>query len=160
LIFVTVGTQLPFERLVRVVDAWAGRSGRKDVVAQIGPSEFLPANINYQSFVSPVEFAQHLADAELIISHAGMGTILSAMRHGKPILVMPRQAQFNEQRNDHQLATARRFKELGRIMVAMDERELALKLDELKDLQASPRIGPFATEQLLARVRDFINGQA
>lgn len=156
MIFLTVGTQFPFDRLVRAVDEWAGASGRDDVVAQIGPTRFVPRYIRYQSFISPSEFAQHVSSAELIVSHAGMGTILNALGFGKPILVMPRQAKFNEHRNDHQLATARRFKEFGRILVAMDEREIAGQLDSMRDLNPSARIGPFASVELLEGVRKFI----
>jgi exopolysaccharide biosynthesis glucuronosyltransferase PssE len=155
-IFVAVGTQLPFDRLVRTVDEWAGRTGRADVVAQVGPAEYTPHHIRYASFMPPVEFSQHMAEADLIISHAGMGTILSALGLGKPILVLPRQAKLNEHRNDHQLATARRFKELGRIMVAMDEKELMTQLQTLDSIGPSARIGPYATDELLSRVRQFI----
>jgi len=155
-IFVTVGTQLPFDRLIRVVDEWVGRSGRTDVFAQIGPGKYVPKHVAYESFISPPQFTRNCEAAELIISHAGMGTILNALGMGKPILVMPRQAKFNEHRNDHQLATARRFKEVGRIMVAMDERELASQLDSLEQVSISERIGPYASPELLQRVREFI----
>jgi UDP-N-acetylglucosamine transferase subunit ALG13 len=151
-----VGTQLPFDRLVRVVDEWAGRTGRTDVVAQVGPGKFVPQYIQAQPYISPPQFARNVDEAELIISHAGMGTILNALGVGKPILVLPRLAKLGEHRNDHQLATARRFKELGRIMVAMDEADMSAQLDALEGLSFSHRIGPYASEELLNRVRSFI----
>lgn len=160
MIFVTVGTQLPFDRLIRVIDDWAGRSKRTDVVAQAGPGKFVARHISQQQFITPAQFARNVADAKVIISHAGMGTILNALGSGKPILVMPRLARFGEHRNDHQLATARRFKELGRIMVAMDEIELAAKLESLEALGGGERIGPYASEQLLGCVQRFIQGHA
>lgn len=156
MIFVTVGTQFPFDRLVRVVDEWAGRVGRRDVVAQIGPSDFAPKHLKYQEFVSPVEFADYMNSASLVISHAGMGTILSALGLGKPILVMPRLARYNEHRNDHQLATARRLHALGRIPVAMDEQQMSAQLDALTSLSAGERIAPYANDELLMCVRRFI----
>lgn len=156
MIFVTVGTQLPFDRLVRAVDEWAGRVGRRDVVAQIGDSEFKPVHIRYQQHVTPREFSQHVADAECIVSHAGMGTILSALGTGTPLLVMPRRAALGEHRNDHQLATARRIREMGRIMVAMEDAELPGLLDGLRTFEAGQRISPHASEQLQSTVRAFI----
>lgn len=158
MIFVTVGTQLPFDRLVRVVDEWAGRSGRADVVAQVGPGLYVPRHIRHQAFISPPEFSRNIEAAKLIVSHAGMGTILNALGLGKPILVMPRRANLGEHRNDHQLATARRFKELGRIMVAMDEVEMAAQLDSLEGISIGERISPYASDQLLKCVRNFIEG--
>ena len=156
MIFVTVGTQLPFDRLIHAVDAWAGRSGRRDIFAQIGPSELRPQHIEYRPFLSPADFTRNFAGAELVIAHAGMGSILSAMSQGKPILVMPRRASLNEHRNDHQLATARRFKEMGHILVAMDEHELDAQLSRLESMPAASRIGLYASPELLSVVRTFL----
>ena len=158
MIFVTVGTQLPFDRLVAAVDAWAGRTGRRDVFAQIGPSELKPRFVEYRDFVSPADFSRRFADAELVISHAGMGSILTAMNLGKPILVMPRSASLHEHRNDHQLGTARRFKELGRFPVAMDVAELDAELSRLESIPTASRIGPYASSELLTAVRTFVAG--
>ena len=69
--------------------------------------------------------------ADAIVAHAGMGTILTALELGKPLLVLPRRASLGEHRNEHQLATARRFADTGRLAVAFDESELAQRLDEL-----------------------------
>lgn len=160
MIFVTVGTQLPFDRLICAVDAWAGRTGRRDILAQIGPSELRPQFIEYRPFFSPTEFTRHFASAELVIAHAGMGSILSAMSQGKPILVMPRRASLNEHRNDHQLATARRFKEMGRILVAMDAHELDAQLSRLENIPAASRIGLYASSELLATIRAFLLGES
>ena len=59
-IFVAVGTQLPFDRLIAAVDAWAGRTGRQDVLAQIGPSKLCPQFIEHRAFFSPAEFSRHV----------------------------------------------------------------------------------------------------
>ncbi len=155
-IFLTVGTQLPFDRLVRALDEWAGRAGRTDVVAQTGPTQYAPRHLRHQAFVAPSEFARLTSEAELVVSHAGMGTILSALGTGTPILVMPRLASLGEHRNDHQLATARRLQELGRIRVAMNETELAALLDVTDTVSGGKRIGPYASDQLLARLQRFI----
>jgi UDP-N-acetylglucosamine transferase subunit ALG13 len=159
-IFVTVGTQLPFDRLVRTIDAWAGRTGRRDVFAQMGPSELRPQFIAYQPFLSPMEFSRHFDAAELVIAHAGMGSIISAMSQGKRILVMPRRAGLHEHRNDHQFATARRFKESGRILVAMDEQELDAELTRLDTIPTASQIGAYASPELLTTVRDFVSSPA
>jgi UDP-N-acetylglucosamine transferase subunit ALG13 len=156
-IFVTVGTQLPFDRLVSVVDAWAGRTSRRDVLAQIGPSNLRPQFIEYRPFFSPAEFSQHFAAAELVIAHAGMGSIIGAMSQGKPILVMPRSASLHEHRNDHQISTARRFREMERILVAMDEQELDAQLNQLENIPIAAPTGLYASPELLDAVRIFVS---
>lgn len=157
MIFVTVGTQLPFDRLISTVDAWAGRTGRGDVLAQIGPTQLQPQFIEYRAFLSPPEFSRYFASADLVIAHAGMGSIISAMTQGKPILVMPRSARLNEHRNDHQMSTAQRFREMGRILVAMDENELESQLNRIESIPTASRTGPHASPELLATVRAFIS---
>ena len=114
MIFVTVGTDGPFDRLIATVDRWAGENGRTDVVAQIGRSTLQPRFVEAHRFLDPPRFSEYFASAEFVIAHAGMGTILSALRYGKPLIVMPRRASLGEQRNEHQLATARRLQELGK----------------------------------------------
>ena len=118
MIFVTVGGQLPFDRLIRAVDRWASDDRRDDVFAQIGRTAFRPGSIRYTSFLVPSDFRRCLDEADYVISHAGIGTILSALERGKPLLVVPRQARFGESVNDHQVATARHFAERGMVAVA------------------------------------------
>lgn len=155
MIFVTVGTELPFDRLVRVVDAWAREHGRTDVFAQIGHAASRPTFISFAEFLEPPEFNRFFARASVIVAHAGMGTILSALRFEKPLLVMPRRAALGEQRNDHQIATARRLLELGKIHVALDEQELAQRLATVEQLSVRGTTGPFASGSLLAAVHGF-----
>lgn len=156
MIFVTVGTDLPFDRLVRVVDQWAQANGRKDVFAQIGETSWQPSYIPFSKFLQPVEFSQRFAQATMIVSHAGMGTILSALQGEKPILVMPRRATLGEQRNEHQLATAQRLAELGKVNVALDETELRRCLERLDQYKPREKIGAYAGPELLSALREFI----
>lgn len=156
MIFVTVGTDQPFNRMVRVVDAWAAKRGRRDVFAQIGEGAWEPRSISYAHMLKPLEFRERLVEARVIVAHAGMGTILSALHYGKPILVMPKKASLGEQRNEHQLATARRMMKLGNVSVAFDESELREKLDHLDELLPKEKIAPVADGPLVAEVRRFI----
>lgn len=158
MIFVTVGTQLKFDRMIAAVDEWAGAVSGREVFAQVGPTRLRPHHIEYAQFISPEECSERMQAADVIVAHAGMGTILTALELGKPLLVMPRRAPLGEHRNDHQLATAHRFAELGKIKVAFDEMELPLRLDEVDRIAAMPRISPYAPEDFLAGLRAFIVG--
>lgn len=135
MIFVTVGGQLPFDRLVHVVDSWAMRRGRHDVFAQVGRSTSPPAYIRWERFLSPDDFESKAREAQVIVAHAGMGSILTAFELGKPIIVMPRRAHLGEHRNDHQWATVKHLGEQRGVTVAADEDELLARLEQLDDLQ-------------------------
>jgi UDP-N-acetylglucosamine transferase subunit ALG13 len=157
-IFLTVGTQLPFDRLVRETDEWFGAHPDFEFFAQIGDSEFQPKHMPFERILTADDVRQRMEEANLIIAHAGMGTVISALRMGKPLLIMPRQCKFGEQRNDHQLATAEAFRRWPNIFVAMDETEIAARLDELtpvRSFEGDP-LGPHASPSLLTAIRDFI----
>lgn len=150
---------MPFDRLIAGVDAWADRSGRTDVFAQIGPTALRPRAIRWEAFITPSEFRTRVRECDALVAHAGMGSILTALEFGKPVLVMPRRASHLETRNDHQVATANRLKALGKLHVAMDEHELPRMLDRLGVLGAAGVIEPFASPSLLRAVRDFIHAR-
>lgn len=159
MILVTVGTDQPFDRLVAAVDRWAAKNARTDVFAQIGHTEMRPQHIASTPFLEPADFHRKFTEASVIVAHAGMGTILSALRYGKPIVVLPRRASLGEQRNEHQLATAKHLQALGKIHVALDENELLACLDSLAQLKPLASVGPFAAPSLIDALRNFIHAQ-
>lgn len=157
MIFVTVGTQLPFDRLIHAVDAWASVS-REEVFAQIGPSSHRPRGMRFAPFVSPGRCRALMADADAVVAHAGMGTIIGALELGKPVIVMPRRASLGEHRNEHQLATAERLGGLGHVRVAWDESELPALLDAREvGPGRGARLHPYASDRLISALAHFIN---
>ena len=157
-IFVTVGAQYPFDRLIVAVDTWAaGRQAGHSLFAQIGEQGYRPAHMEFAELLKPPEFKQRVLWADVLVAHAGMGSILTALQYGKPILVMPRQGRLKETRNDHQLATARHFGKTGKVAVAMDENEIPSRLDELAALESAERISDRASDELIAAIHGFIH---
>jgi UDP-N-acetylglucosamine transferase subunit ALG13 len=157
-IFVTVGTQLPFDRLIVAVDQWAGGHPAAHLVAQTGRSDYRPRHIEWAESIDAGEFRARLLAARAVVSHAGMGSIISALELGRPIVVMPRLARFGEHRNDHQSATARHLQGQRGVRVVWDERELTEALDALATIEAiTPPIANFADSRLLAAIRAFID---
>lgn len=123
MILVTVGMQLGFDRLIRTMDIVQTGIGIR-FVAQTGKGTYQPENMEARRQLSPAEFAELAEQAALIVSHAGIGTVLTARRLGKPIVLLPRRASLGEHRNDHQIATAKALAGRPGILVAMDETEL------------------------------------
>jgi UDP-N-acetylglucosamine transferase subunit ALG13 len=157
MIFVTVGTQLPFDRLVLAVDAWAKRVQREDVLAQVGMDARLPSFIESRPTMPPGDFRQCIEDAALVIGHAGMGTIISALELGKPLIIMPRRAHLGEHRNDHQLATVKRLSVLSNVQVAHEADELANLLTAGRFNPPETAVGDQASPELLRTIRHFVS---
>lgn len=156
MIFVTVGTQLPFDRLTALMDNWAQQS-KEDVFAQVGPTKKKFYGLRTKEFLSPAEAEQCFDEADLIVAHAGMGSILSALQRSKPIIIFPRKASLGEHRNEHQMATARRFKNRFGIYVAFEEEELLGFLKDFKSLMSCDEISQFAPDEFIFKIKNLID---
>jgi UDP-N-acetylglucosamine transferase subunit ALG13 len=157
MIFVTVGTQLPFDRLIRAVDGWAATRPQVRVFAQNGPGNYRPAHIQCQAELNAEAFERAMQEATLIVAHAGMGTILSALERGKPVIVMPRRASLGEHRNEHQLATVAKLSHLSGLHIVADEEALSTLLSDHHRLIAGPALGSAASPRLISAIREFIS---
>ncbi|MGY6551131.1 MAG: glycosyltransferase [Erythrobacter sp.] len=121
--------QLGFDRLITAIDTIAPALDQP-VIAQTGKGTYQPAHMETRSNIAPAEFERLVKESRLIISHAGIGTVLTAARFAKPILLFPRRASLGEHRNDHQLATVRNLAGRPGIVVAEEEAELPVKIAE------------------------------
>jgi len=123
-VFASVGSRFPMDRLLVALDHFAAQHPTFKVSAQSGKcSQPLPHTVS-QSWFNAKKFEQAVIDCDIFVSHAGMGNILLAAQHEKPIVIMPRQAQYEEHINDHQLATAEGLKDRSFIYVVNTPEEL------------------------------------
>ena len=120
MIFVTVGSMLPFDRMISEVDSWAATHRHEPLHAQIGNGSYEPRNMEWCRMLGPGDFANRVARSSVTISHAGMGTVLTALEFGTPLLLFPRRADHREHTTDHQLHTARWLAEKAGIAIIND----------------------------------------
>ena len=158
MIFVTVGYQMSFDRLVKAVDEWAKLHPDAEIFAQIGPTEFGPEDMPSAKFADPEDFRRRIEETTLLGAHAGMGSILTAMEMQKPIVIMPRRGDLQETRNDHQLATLRKMAGRPGISTAMDSAELFDALDRRDEVDRPDLIKQSASSELLDHLHAFIHG--
>ncbi len=160
MIFLTVGSQLPFDRLTDAVDGWAASRPGVEVFGQVGNTEEPPVNFPSVATTSPEEYQRRFAEADLIVAHAGMGTIIAALEAGKPLLMLARLARLGESRNDNQVGTARHFRTFGIFEVVESESEIPARMDHmLANLggyrRASDEFG--VADSLLDVIREFVS---
>jgi UDP-N-acetylglucosamine transferase subunit ALG13 len=157
MIFLTVGHQMPFDRMIRIVDGWAAKSPAVPIFAQIGESDYRPRHLEFTQILTRREFDAQLDRSSSVISHAGTGTIIQVLAKGKPLLVFPRLSRFAETRNDHQVGTARHFAASGQLMAAFDEMQFLACLDRFREFRPKRGISGAASPELLSRLRCFIS---
>jgi UDP-N-acetylglucosamine transferase subunit ALG13 len=129
MILVTTGTTArPFDRLLRQV---AELEFDERVVVQHGASSVKPAKAVCLDYVSFDRFVELVREARVIVTHAGVGSILVTLMNGKRPCVVPRLAHFGEAVDDHQLELARRLTEMGIVTLVEDPGQLndALRAD-------------------------------
>jgi beta-1,4-N-acetylglucosaminyltransferase len=133
MIFLTVGTQFPFDRLVSAMDDICDNGLiSEEILAQIGETSYKPRNFKSSVSLEKREYDKCVQEASAIISHAGTGIITLALAQNKPLLVMPRLKKYSEVVNDHQLSIARKFSELDYILFAYDVEDLPEGIVKLK----------------------------
>jgi len=155
MIFLTVGTQFPFDRLVRAIDDIFDKSlADEELFAQIGETSYRPRNFESVASLEKRVFDNYVKQASGIIGHAGIGTITMALCNHKPLLVMPRLKRYREVVNDHQLAIAKKFSELGHILVAYDVKDLPDGIKKLKNF--IPQEKKINSEAVVNKIRSFL----
>lgn len=156
MIFLTAGTQFPFDRLVEAVDrAIDNNLIDEELFAQIGENSYTPRNFESVQFMDKSLFDSYIKKASAVISHAGMGTITMALEHEKPLLVMPRRKKYGEVVNDHQVAIAKRFEELNHFLVAYEVEDLPHQLKMMKTFV--PRKRNVQPQQIVERIAQFLS---
>lgn len=109
MIFVTVGThEQPFNRLIQKVDELK-RDGiiKDDVIIQTGFSTYEPKYCQWSKLIPYQQMVKNVADARIVITHGGPASFIMPLQIGKTPIVVPRQHQYNEHVNDHQVEFAR-----------------------------------------------------
>ena len=158
-ILLTIGTMLPFDRLVRTVDRWVAEHPNEEVFAQIGDQGvYEPEHMRWTRLMAPQEFATLMDRSRLLIAHAGTGSFFLAAEKRCPIVLFPRRASLKEHTTDHQVATARWLGRKPGVYVAMTEDELPAAIAQAlaRPDAVVDRVAPFAPEPFIARLREAL----
>lgn len=154
MIFVTVGNHNQgFDRLIKKMDEIAGITDEQ-VIMQIGYTTYKPVNAEYFSFLESFEEILRLnREARVVVSHAGAGSIVTALKEKTPVIVVPRLKRYDEHMNDHQLEIAKAMSENKNVTVIYDVEDLDdyLKLDfnfveECKDNRLVSSLSKFLSQ--------------
>lgn len=156
MVYVTVGNHYQgFERIIQKMDEIAENLGEK-IIMQIGVSKYIPKNCPYFRFIPFSESSNYIKRAKVVVSHAGIGTIITASKFGTPLVILPRRKKYGEHNNDHQLEIAKAIREKKGIFVTEDMDKLEDLLKEALKGKNHPEISP-GREKIISTLRDFVN---
>lgn len=146
MIFVTTGTQGPFPRL-------------EEMMHKLTPQLHEEVVVQGEQLLSEEEYAVLFKKARIVVAHAGVGTLLTALRYNKPLIVVPRRAELGEQRDNHQLATVELMLEQNLCYVAETKKEI-LSLLQQQDISPLAHIDSTnaAPNQLQQTISELTSG--
>jgi UDP-N-acetylglucosamine transferase subunit ALG13 len=123
MIFVTVGTlHFPFERLLRAVDELPGD---EELIVQSRANCVPPARARLVQDLPYEQLVEDVRRARVVVCHAGVGSVLTALANDKRPIVFPRLQRYGEAVDDHQLSFGRRLAEAGLVTFVEDPAQLA-----------------------------------
>jgi UDP-N-acetylglucosamine transferase subunit ALG13 len=159
MIFVTVGNHFQgFERLLKKVDEAAPRIPH-EIVIQKGYSKFVPQNTKYFDFVPMNTAMQYIQKSDLVVSHAGIGTIILCKEYGMPLIIFPRRKKYGEHGTDHQMEIAKAIDERkdDHIFIVYEEDQLEAKIAEVLTKKQKPVPGAnVGRTNLIKAIQSFI----
>lgn len=135
MIFIVLGTQkFQLNRLLKIVDDYVAEGKiQEEVFAQRGNSDYVPKNYKSVSFLEKQEFDGMIQKADIVITHSGVGSIITALNSKKPVIVFPRLKKYKEHVDDHQLDIARAFAKKNFVLCCNDGEELADYIKESRE---------------------------
>ena len=134
MIFVTLGTQdKTFERLLKAIDKAIDKGEIKEkVIVQAGNTKYESKNMEIFDLISPDEFKELVDKCDILITHGGVGSILSAVKQGKKVIAAARLKKYNEHVNDHQKQIIKEFEKEGYLIELKDFNQIGLTLKKIK----------------------------
>lgn len=157
MIFVTLGTQdKSFDRLLKIIDENIKNNVIKEkVIVQSGYTKYKSDNMQLFNYVNMEDFDKYIDECSLLITHGGVGNILSALKKNKKIIAVPRLAKYKEHTNDHQLQIVNNFYEKGYIL-------RLLETDNFEDVYKKsktfkPKKWISNNENLLKKIKEYID---
>lgn len=157
MILVTLGTNdKSFVRLIQKIEDLIVRGIiTEEVVVQAGYTKYESEHMKVFDLIPMDKFQDLMEKCSLLITHGGVGTIISGISKDKKVIAVPRLKKYGEHVNDHQLQIIENFSESGYILAAYD-------VDELEDVfskafEFKPLKYESNTARMIELVRKFID---
>ncbi len=157
MILVMLGTQNnSFHRLLEEIDKLINDGLiKEDIVVQAGYTKYESTNMKIFDFISSDELDKLEQQADCIITHGGVGSIISSIEKDKKVIAVPRLKQYGEHVNDHQLDIVQSFDKLGYIIGITDISQLGDALQQIETFEPKKYIQN--TGKIISIVQDFID---
>ena len=156
MILVMLGTQNnSFHRLLEEIQKCIdNKLIDEEVIVQAGATKFKSKDMKIFKLVSTKRLNEYVDNASYVITHGGVGSIVSCIKKGKKVIAVPRYSKYGEHVNDHQLQIIQTFDSQGFIKGIKDISELEEAIKEIKDFKPQEFVSN--TQNIINIIDDFI----
>jgi UDP-N-acetylglucosamine transferase subunit ALG13 len=156
MIFVVLGTQkFQLNRLLIEIDDLIEKGGiTQEVIAQIGVSDYIPKHYQYYRYIDKQKFDDYISQATVVITHSGVGSIISALKAKKPVVIYPRLQKYHEHVDDHQLDIAKAFEQKNYVICRNDDETLPQVMKRCRNYPFVDYIS--STNRIIGIINDFL----
>lgn len=156
MIFVTLGTQdKSFSRLLEAIDKEIEKGNIKEkVVVQAGLTDYHSSNMEIFDLIPADEFDKYIEKSDLVITHGGAGSILTAIKKNKKVIAAARLSKYKEHTNDHQKQIVKEFSEQGYILELRDFNKLGKLIEKSKTFK--PKKFESNTDNMIKLIENYI----
>jgi len=156
-IFVTAGTS-SFYRLIQKMDEYAGQTG-KNIIIIIGRTEYKPHHSKYFKFIEKEYYSTLIQKAKIVVTHAGIGTIIEVLESNKPMIIVPRSKDLDEAFDNHQQEIAELMKGFPNVKVVYSVNEIPQAIESLQKTSFIYKQYdlPYDRGRLIKFLRDYLD---
>ena len=157
MIFVTLGTQdKVFDRLLKAIDKEIDKGNIKEkVIVQSGFTKYKSANMEIHDLFDKEDFDKNIKSCNLLITHGGVGSILTGLKNDKVVIACPRLSKYNEHMNDHQVQIISKFSNEGLLLAYNENDDLNEILKKSKEFK--PKKYKSNTQNMINLIENFID---
>lgn len=135
-ILITIGSmsEKKFTRLFNIIEELCEEKilDGKEIIAQVGFDNYESKYFQTFDMIADEEFKKIIDESDLIISHAGTGTVISSLKKSKKVIIFPRMEKYDEHYDDHQLELCQLFSSKNYVMCAKNKKELIQCINNLE----------------------------
>ena len=160
MILILLGTQNnSFHRLLEELDRLVEKKViNEKIIVQAGYTKYKSKNMRVFGLIPQEELERYQEKADLIITHGGVGSIISSIKKGKKVIAVPRLHKYNEHVNDHQLQIIENFNSKGYIIGIDDVNQLENAIIEAKNFEPNKyETAPQGENKIIKIIEDFID---
>ncbi len=157
MIFVTLGTQdKSFSRLLKIIENSINKGEiKEEVIIQAGYTKYESDKMKIFDYIKMEDFEKYISSCDILITHGGVGSILTGLKHKKKVIASARLSKYKEHTNDHQKQIVDNFYEEGYILKLDEKDKLKDVLKKIKKFK--PKEWEFNNDNIVKKINEFIS---